>query len=81
MIKTGTPNREGNFHDRANALESFSSRAANTANMVATGSGHDKRLAGQLDHYARQVYIYTLVSSTVCIFQNIGYEDLALHSP
>ncbi|XP_061724423.1 vinculin isoform X4 [Cydia pomonella] len=51
----GTPGREANFHDKAGALQAFSQRAAATAHMVAANSHHNKRLADQLTHHAREV--------------------------
>ncbi|XP_063370152.1 vinculin [Cydia amplana] len=51
----GTPGREANFHDKAAALQAFSQRAAATAHMVAANSHHNKRLADQLTHHAREV--------------------------
>ncbi|OWR55289.1 Vinculin, partial [Danaus plexippus plexippus] len=51
----GTPNREGNFHDKATSLASFSSRAAAAAAMVAADITHDKRLVDQLLQHAQEV--------------------------
>ncbi|XP_032524796.2 vinculin [Danaus plexippus] len=51
----GTPNREGNFHDKASSLASFSSRAAAAAAMVAADITHDKRLVDQLLQHAQEV--------------------------
>ncbi|XP_045456604.1 vinculin [Melitaea cinxia] len=51
----GTPGREANFQEKANALSAFSQKAAAAASMVAAGVRHNKRLADQLIHNAQEV--------------------------
>ncbi|XP_015127898.1 vinculin isoform X4 [Diachasma alloeum] len=56
LTPEGTPGREQNFNDKTHALQSFSSRAAKTARMVAAGgSGGNKKLAEALLTSASQV--------------------------
>ncbi|XP_063978173.1 vinculin isoform X14 [Diachasmimorpha longicaudata] len=56
LIPEGTPGREQNFNEKTHTLQSFSSRAAKTARMVAAGgSGGNKKLAEALLTSASQV--------------------------
>ncbi|XP_023288082.1 vinculin isoform X7 [Orussus abietinus] len=56
LAPEGTPGREQKFNYKTNALQSFSSRAAKTARMVAAGgSGGNKKLAEALVASASQV--------------------------
>ena len=55
-MQLGTPNREENFKDKAQALKGFSARAAQTARMVAAGgSNGNKKLSEALLNSAGQV--------------------------
>ena len=45
LAPEGTPNREGNFVDKAHNLQNFNNRIASTARAVASGSAPTKRLA------------------------------------
>uniref|UniRef100_A0A224Z3M6 Vinculin n=1 Tax=Rhipicephalus zambeziensis TaxID=60191 RepID=A0A224Z3M6_9ACAR len=51
----GTPNREGNFQDKARNLTEFSQKAARTARNVALGGASNKKLAEALLSSAAQV--------------------------
>ncbi|XP_011873614.1 PREDICTED: vinculin isoform X4 [Vollenhovia emeryi] len=56
LTPAGTPGRDQNFNDKTCALQTFSSRAAKTARMVAAGgSGGNKKLAEALTTSASQV--------------------------
>ncbi|GAB6023144.1 hypothetical protein CHUAL_007224 [Chamberlinius hualienensis] len=55
LAPEGTPNREGNFKDRARGLQEFSNRAAKTARMVAAGGSGNKKLIEALLTSANQV--------------------------
>ncbi|KAL1373353.1 hypothetical protein quinque_004518 [Culex quinquefasciatus] len=55
-LPEGTPNREQNFNQKSNKLQSFSDRASKTSRMVAAGgSGGNKKLAEVLLSCASQV--------------------------
>lgn len=55
-LPEGTPNREQNFNQKSNKLQSFSDRASKTSRMVAAGgSGGNKKLAEVLLACASQV--------------------------
>ncbi|XP_039441640.1 vinculin [Culex pipiens pallens] len=55
-LPEGTPNREQNFNQKSNQLQSFSDRASKTSRMVAAGgSGGNKKLAEVLLSCASQV--------------------------
>ncbi|GFS83329.1 vinculin [Nephila pilipes] len=51
----GTPNRDVNFNEKAQALGNFSQRVARTARSVATGGSANKKLAEMLLNSANQV--------------------------
>ncbi|XP_011334415.1 vinculin isoform X3 [Ooceraea biroi] len=56
LAPAGTPGRDQNFNDKTSALQTFSTRAAKTARMVAAGgSGGNKKLAEALTASASQV--------------------------
>lgn len=56
LAPEGTPGREQNFNDKAQALQNFSLRAAKTARMVAAGgSSGNKKLAEALTITAGQL--------------------------
>ena len=56
LAPEGTPGREENFSDKADGLQGFSSRAAQTARMVAAGgSNGNKKLSEALNTSAGQV--------------------------
>ncbi|KAG8199192.1 hypothetical protein JTE90_016019 [Oedothorax gibbosus] len=55
LMPEGTPNRDINFNDKAQALSNFSQRIAHTARSVATGGSANKKLAEMLISSANQV--------------------------
>ncbi|KAF8785865.1 Vinculin like protein [Argiope bruennichi] len=55
LSSEGTPNREINFNEKAQALSNFSQRVARTARSVATGGSANKKLAEMLLNSANQV--------------------------
>lgn len=55
LAPVGTPNREGNFVDKANNLKNFSNAAVRTARDVASGSAPNKRIAENLNNAAANV--------------------------
>ena len=60
----GTPNREGNFHDKARNLTEHALRAADTARMVAAGgSNQNKRAVEGLMNAANHVRTFSKSST------------------
>ncbi|XP_013776385.1 vinculin-like isoform X4 [Limulus polyphemus] len=55
LTPEGTPNRDGNFQDKARTLMEFSLRTAHTAKNVATGGTTNKKLAESLMSSANQI--------------------------
>ncbi|XP_076353432.1 vinculin-like isoform X8 [Tachypleus tridentatus] len=55
LAPEGTPNRDGNFQDKARTLMEFSLRTANTAKNVASGGTTNKKLAESLMSSANQI--------------------------
>lgn len=78
LAAEGTPGRETMFTDKASALQSFSSRVAKTARMVAAGGcGDNKKLAEALLAGAAQVQFkffhpaLLFQNSNLNVFQNL----------